>query len=684
MSVSTENPPKTVKSLSKKRNNSGTFNIDNPKKMKKTSKALKEKKQPAESDANNVVKDANKSKDKKGMVTDGIDGMEFKKAPKRKSSADNSDTTPNKKSKAPFKNQHGFKKGFNSNKHPSQGFNKNPSGANSEKPDWNKFKAEKKTLRDKRRAAERDADSYEISIEAKKILESIRSRKCPATEQIKQLENLHSLLKGKLLSVAYAHDMSRVVETMLKLAHAHKKNDIYKEIVEELMPEVLEMSKRKYATHVVRAIIAHSQPSVRNQIVKSFHGHVMKLLVHKIGGVVLAQLHSKCKQEEQQELQRELYGGSQRLISSEPVTGLDVIFKHLPKMKESTLSNTKENLLGLFEKNIVESHIVHAVLLDYLSCANPNDIAELLEEARKHMKALTLSKEGINVAMMCVWMGSTKARKKILKDVKEGVLSLACGEHSHMLLLAIFDSIDDTVLVQKVILSELLSGDLSPLLNNTYGRKVLMYLCSRRDPRMFTAPVIAILATGDGNPHSKKETDTRATELRNYTVPLLLQDIAKNTSQWMNHNSNLLILQTAITAGSGNELNGVFKAIVKFVTNPPKTDSKSDLKKEIIDLSIADNAGVHMILKKLAQHDKVLAENGSDTFGAELISALTDQHYLVWLKNNRCCFLLLEVLKNGPDEVVQQLKSKIQNISPSIWKKKKEIPIGGQMRLSNS
>ena len=73
---------------------------------------------------------------------------------------------------------------------------------NSEKPDWNKLKNEKKALREKRRAAQKNADNYEVSIEAKKILEGIRSRKCPAAEQVKQLEKLHFLLKGKLLSVS--------------------------------------------------------------------------------------------------------------------------------------------------------------------------------------------------------------------------------------------------------------------------------------------------------------------------------------------------------------------------------------------------------------------------------------------------------------------------------------------------
>lgn len=72
----------------------------------------------------------------------------------------------------------------------------------------------------------------------------------------------------------------------------------------------------------------------------------------QIANVVLEQLYCKSKREDQYELQKELYGGSNILVTSETVTGLDVIFRVLPNMKESTLTNTKANLMGLFEKYV--------------------------------------------------------------------------------------------------------------------------------------------------------------------------------------------------------------------------------------------------------------------------------------------------------------------------------------------
>lgn len=714
MSLALSAAPGSKKALAKKQGNPGTFKVENPKKMKKVShssnsedtinkkKKRKEnkttvadlngaetknvaqaKKRPLKQESNDapVPKKARallsaKKQSVKESDGDDLNGRIQAKIKKRSFDGDNKNSGKPLQKKAKFssgKSQKSFlksKKGFIDNSKKSNSI----SPATSEKPDWNKLKEEKKELREKRRAAQKNADSYEVSIEARKILEGIRSKKCPAAEQIKQLQNLYSLLKGKFLLVVYAHDMSRVVETMLKFAHHHKQVETFDKIFQELVPEVVEMSKRKYATHVVRSMIAHSSPKQRTDIVKAFHGRVVKLLCHKIGSVVLEQLYVKCKPEDQHDLKKELYGGSQKLIASECVTGLGLIFDKLPNMKESTLTNTKEILTGLFEKSVVSSHIVHSVLLDFLGFANPEDSSELLSLARKHVKALTQSKEGVHVAMMCVWMGTPKERKKIVKELKEGFVNLATGEHTHMLLLAIFDSLDDTVFVQKAVLIELLAGDLSlsPLLNSTYGRKVLMYLCSRRDPRMFSAPIVATLATGDSNPHSKKEANVRASELQKFAVPLLMEHIAQNTKLWMENNSNLLVLQAAVKVGFGDKLTIALKAIARHVASPPGS------KENGIDLRVADNSGCHMVLKKLAQNDKVLAETHEATFGEALLAELTDEHFKAWLKNNHCCFLLLEVLKNTSAETAKKLRIKIKNAAAFSWKKKDQIPAGGK------
>lgn len=59
----------------------------------------------------------------------------------------------------------------------------------------------------------------------------------------------------------------------------------------------------------------------------------------------------------------------------------------------------------------------------------------------------------------------------IIKVVKEHALALATHEHGHLLILSILSSVDDTVLVNKVLLSALLN-EISNISKEEWGRKV--------------------------------------------------------------------------------------------------------------------------------------------------------------------------------------------------------------------
>lgn len=605
-----------------------------------------------------------KSKDKAApQETD--DRKKFKSL-KRPLSNDNGSETPSpKKAKVFNKPKPWLKKDKNGK--PIHG--KKP--GETEKPDWNKMKEEKKALRIKRRTEASGADMYELSTQAKKLMEPLRDRKCSKNQQLEQIPKVYSLLKGNLSTVVYSHDMSRVVGVLLKWAHTLELSHIVQQVTAELLPEVVKMSQCNYAVFAVRAMIDYCQPKQRTAISKAFHGYVVKLLSHKFASGVVDRIYGKLKSEDQCELRKELYGASYKLVNGK-ITSIKVIFENLPAMKESTLKNTKGILLRLFEKGGMQYHMAHSVLADYLNHASEEDCTAVLEQAKSHTKELTGSKEGIHVIMKCLWMSTAKDRKKMLKELKDDVVALASAEHSHSLLLTVFDTVDDTQFVQKALLTPLLDKEHLPtLLVSTYGRKVLVYLCSRRDPKMFTAADIAKLAPGDTNPHSKKDSEIRSSELKSFAAPLLLQHFAENPSLWMEDNRVLLVLLPIVLAGSGETLKAALETLAQYVTKPPNSDQDG------IDIRVADNAGCHMVLKKIAQHDKIFNENNEATFGEALVAELTDDHYSAWLKNNRCCFLLLTVLTNGSETVAKTLRSKIKKLSPSVWSKKDTVPLGG-------
>jgi len=51
---------------------------------------------------------------------------------------------------------------------------------------------------------------------------------------------------------------------------------------------------------------------------------------------------------------------------------------------------------------------------------------------------------------MNVWCLISQVKKQIMKSLKGHVMDFAKSEHGHLILLALFDTVDDTVLLKKV------------------------------------------------------------------------------------------------------------------------------------------------------------------------------------------------------------------------------------------
>lgn len=66
----------------------------------------------------------------------------------------------------------------------------------------------------------------------------------------------------------------------------------------------------------------------------------------------------------------------------------------------------------------------------------------------------------------------------MMKALKEHIVELAKHEHGHCTVIALMDVVDDTVLLNKIILSELLKNA-AELAVNEWGRKVEPLDCVR-------------------------------------------------------------------------------------------------------------------------------------------------------------------------------------------------------------
>ncbi|KAK2583596.1 hypothetical protein KPH14_009538 [Odynerus spinipes] len=537
-----------------------------------------------------------------------------------------------------------------------------------QKEDWQKFKKKKKDLREKRKERKL-MDIYEISVRAKKLSEKLRRSDCTKEERKKLSKEIHELLKSHYSKIIFTHDMSRIVQWILKYCPHDARNVIF----DELKPSLIAMTQSKYAKNCVKTLLKYGNAELKKSIISEWYGNIVNLMSHSVSAPLVELAYSTwASNEDKINFKQEFYGDMYKKAKDSEVKVLADAYKNAEGMKTAILSAVKANVIRILNKKFINSILLQTVIWEFLTNCSNVDKNEIIVMLRSLIVELSKTKVGSKIAMFCIWHGNNKDRKIIMKALKENVKSIAMSAHGYMVLLALIDSVDDTVLMKKIILSEILQ-DLTEIVLNEYGKHVILYLVARRDPHYFPPSIVECLSQGDNNETSKKPADVRRKELCEVVTNTFLESIATQTESWLSKGSISMVALAVLKIGSGEKLNRAFQAIATLLTN---TESK--IVEEDIEYNLIEHSGLHMMLKKLIQNDKNFEEKGETTFGAILIDRITKDILKQWIQFNRGCFLLVLLIENEPKTIVNNLLSKLKEIVQSI---KKEKTLGASILL---
>lgn len=118
-------------------------------------------------------------------------------------------------------------------------------------------------------------------------------------------KELHGILKGQYKSIALTHDLSRVIQVLLK----HSSEDIKTQISEELLDLMVQMVQSKYGQHAVKRILKYGTDFIRHEVLKKFFGHIVSLASHNISAPVLDYAYGEfATKKEKCHMQQEFYG----------------------------------------------------------------------------------------------------------------------------------------------------------------------------------------------------------------------------------------------------------------------------------------------------------------------------------------------------------------------------------------
>lgn len=381
------------------------------------------------------------------------------------------------------------------------------------------------------------------------------------------------------------------------------------------------MLQSRYGIFCIKRLLKYGSHETRSLIINQMYGHAVKLSSHALSAPVFEYAYSTwATTQQKQHLIQEFFGEMYRTSKDNEIKHLRDVFKQSPDLKTAVLSAVKSNLNRILDKSLLDSGLVQSVLNQFLSECSEEDRTELISQLVPHIVVISNSKEGSRAAMQCIWHGSNKDRKLAMKTIKEHVLEMSKHEHAHCTIITLLDTADDTVLLHKIIISEILKGA-RDLAVHEWGRKVLLWLVAPANPTCFHPVFVKELQEGREKSNSKKDPKIRQKEILEYSVDTLLNLVAEEPEFWLGNSSLAYEMLEIIRSGiaRGDALKKALESVANVVVKP-------DWQIKINEREIAgiEDAGMHMILKKLAKNDQNI-EDQECSFGAILVDLISEE-----------------------------------------------------------
>lgn len=204
--------------------------------------------------------------------------------------------------------------------------------------------------------------------------------------------------------------------------------------------------------------------------------------------------------------------------------------------------------------------------------------------------------------------------------------------------MGLFDVVDDTVMLNQTVISELVRNR-HEILKNKFGSKVLLYLMVGRNPCVITPDTIELLKKGDGNENSKKEAELRRKELRTIIQQPLIDAVCENFEDIFQEGEVSVAVGEMIVAADEDFQKKSLLRVVEHLRTPYEKSVENHL--------IESNHG-HFFLKKLLSYDKYREKS----IFARILMENSDEAVLrSWWQCNRGAFLCVRLLEVKDEDV---------------------------------
>ncbi|XP_030875641.1 pumilio homolog 3-like [Leptonychotes weddellii] len=215
----------------------------------------------------------------------------------------------------------------------------------------------------------------------------------------------------------------------------------------------------------------------------------------------------------------------------------------------------------------------------------------------------------------------------------------------------------------SLIFQEIISS-LPNIINDKYGRKVLLYLLSPRDPAHTVREIIEVLQKGDGNAHSKKDAAIRRRELLEAISPALLSYLQGHARALVLDRSACVLVPDILGAAVG-DVQPAMSAIAGLAAAALQPGGRDG------ELHVAEHPAGHLVLKWLIEQDEKMKESGREgCFAKTLVEHVGMKNLKSWANVNRGAIILSSLLQSSDQEVAHKVKAGLKGLIPTLEKNK--------------
>lgn len=507
-----------------------------------------------------------------------------------------------------------------------------------EKEPRNVVRKEAKELRDSRKGQDKN---FDLVSKCKSLWEVIRSKETEPKVRQESLSKLMALLKGKVKDLIFKHDSSRIIQTMLKFGNA----DQCLSIGNELKGCFIDLSKSKYSRFIVSKILKYC-PKLKAVVIKEFEGKIGKLIKHKEAANVIDDIYVLyANAQEKSLLVEEFYGPQFKLACLQKTKrpSLNEVLKGSPEKAPLILAHLKNCISSILDKGTSNLAIVHRIILEYIQNVGEKEIQDLVFLMKDQIVEMVHTMEGSMVTIMGIAYSNAKERKGLVKSLKPFLMKIAKEQYGHVVLMTILSCLDDTALVSKVILSELMQN-IKDLLCDPFGSRVLLFILTDAKRYHSSGVLQKIQKAEEASAGiSKKPKEVKRQELFDYCKEYFIT-------------SSVEIFETLRLNQYGSEI--LLEVLLAF----PDQQNLADCLK----FSFSKTDDLHPFVEKNSQSmlKRLMQKNNSSLYCQEIFDAIKGD-LMKWIEHS--AFLVLTLLNTQiGDQVCSAIKKHQKKLEKTI------------------